>query len=87
MRAYFFSVILNHEVPDDTLQRLEMLKSLTVNGKDITHFEESIGKFMLDWIPLIVEKGLINQYLEILVNIIKFNASNLNKEIIVGIVQ
>lgn len=87
MRRHFFHVILDHDVPEDTFHRLELLKSLTDTGKDITNFEETIGGFMLDWVPQIVEMKLTDPYLEILVNIIKYNATYLDKEVVVGIVQ
>lgn len=87
MRAHFFRVIQDHDVPEDIAHRLELLKTLTDSGKNITYFEESIGQFMLHWIPAIVNAGLTEPYLEIVVNMIKFNAAHLDKVIIVGIVE
>ncbi|XP_067647622.1 tuberin [Eurosta solidaginis] len=87
LRQHFFLVIQNHEVHEDLKHRLELLDTLTDNGKDIQNFEEKIGKFMLQWIPAITEARLLRPYLDILGNIIKFNASLLDKEIVVGIVQ
>lgn len=87
MRAHFFRVIQDHDVPEDIANRLELLKTLTDNGKNITYFEESIGSFLLLWIPAIVHAGITEQFLEIVVNVIKFNAAHLDKNIIVGIVQ
>ncbi|XP_036326268.1 tuberin-like [Rhagoletis pomonella] len=87
LRHHFFYVIQNHEVPEDLKHRLELLDTLTDNGKDIQNFEEKIGKFMLQWIPAITEARLLRPYLDILGNIIKFNASLLDKDIVVGIVQ
>ncbi|XP_054732687.1 tuberin [Anastrepha obliqua] len=87
LRQHFFLVIQNHEVPEDLKHRLELLDALTDNGKDIQNFEEKIGKFMLQWIPAITEARLLRPYLDILGNIIKFNASLLDKDIVVGIVQ
>lgn len=86
MRAHFFSVIQNHEVPEDITYRFELLKSLTENGKNITHFEEEIGNFMLQWVTSIVEAKLTEYYLEIIVNLIKFNTAHVN-DVLVGIVQ
>ena len=42
---------------------------------------------MLQWAQVMVETKLMERYLEMLVNIIKFNAAHLDNEIIVGIVQ
>ncbi|XP_030373019.1 tuberin [Scaptodrosophila lebanonensis] len=87
MREKFFLVIQNHEVREDLRHLLELLDTLTENGKDITNFEEKIGKFMLLWIPAIIDAELLCPYLDMLVNLIKFNAAHLDKEILVGIVQ
>nr|AAD48498.1 gigas protein [Drosophila melanogaster] len=87
MREKFFLVIQNHEAREDLRHLLELLDTLTDNGKDITNFEEKIGKFMLLWIPAITEANLLTPYLDILVNLIKFNAAHLDKDILVGIVQ
>lgn len=42
---------------------------------------------MLQWIPAITEAHLLREFLSILGNIIKFNASLLDKDIVVGIIQ
>ncbi|KAH8270153.1 hypothetical protein KR018_004871, partial [Drosophila ironensis] len=87
MREKFFLVIQNHEAREDLRHLLELLDTLTDTGKDITNFEEKIGKFMLLWITAIKEANLLSPYLNILVNLIKFNAAHLDKDILVGIVQ
>ncbi|XP_017134841.1 tuberin [Drosophila miranda] len=87
MREKFFLVIQNHEAREDLRHLLELLDTLTENGKNITNFEEKIGKFMLLWIPAITEDNLLCPYLDMLVNLIKFNAAHLDKDILVGIVQ
>lgn len=87
MRRHFFQVILTHEVQEDAYLRLELLKSLTDTGKNITNFEEAIGIFMLHWVPQIIEMRLTASYLEILVNLIKYNATYLDKDVVVGIVK
>ncbi|XP_037940239.1 tuberin [Teleopsis dalmanni] len=87
MREHFFLVIQNHEVQEDLKHCLELLDTLTENGKDITNFEEKIGKFMLHWIPAITDANLLRPYLEMLVNLIKFNAAHLDNDIVIGIVQ
>lgn len=87
MRGHFYRVIENHNVPEDIEFRLELLKTLTDNGKNITYFEESIGTFMLQWMPAIVEAKVTETFLEMLVNIIKFNTAHLEKVVLVGIIQ
>lgn len=49
MREQFFLVIQNHEVPEDLKHRLELLDTLTENGKDIKNLEEKVcfAKFVI----------------------------------------
>lgn len=87
MRGHFFRVIQEHDVAEDTMQRLDILKALTDNGKNIKDFEDSIGAFMVQWIQVIVDEGVTESYLEVLVNMIKYNAAHLENNDLVGIVQ
>lgn len=84
LRYHFFCVIREH--PEDIAHRLALLKTLTDNGKNITYFEEKIGAFLLDWFPAIIAAGLTESCLELVVNVIKFNANCLERNI-VGIIQ
>ncbi|KAH8260917.1 hypothetical protein KR044_000431, partial [Drosophila immigrans] len=87
MREKFFLVIQNHEAREDLRHLLKLLITLTENGKDITNFEEKIGKFMLHWMPDVKEANQLSLYLDMLINLIKFNAAHLDKDILVGIVE
>ena len=42
---------------------------------------------MLDWIPVIADANLLRPYLNMLINLIKFKAANLDNDIVVGFVQ
>ncbi|XP_059607432.1 tuberin [Phlebotomus argentipes] len=87
MRAQFFRVIQNHAVPEDIGYRLELLRALTEDGKDISYFEAEIGRFMVQWCQAIMDARLMETYLDILINIIKYNAAYLDNEVTVGIVK
>ncbi|XP_055530935.1 tuberin isoform X2 [Wyeomyia smithii] len=87
MRAQFFRVIVSHEEPEDIAYRLEMLKSLTENGKNIQYFEKEIGSFLVSWIPQIDQAGLIVPLLDLIVNLVKYNAASLEKNFLVGVVN
>lgn len=87
MRGHFFRVIQEHDVAEDTAHRLDILKTLTDNGKNIKDFEDSIGAFMVQWIQVVVDRGETESYLEVLVNMIKYNAAHLENNDLVGIVQ
>lgn len=64
-----------------------MLKALTDNGRDIQNFEEEIGMFMLKWMDQIIDGKLTATYLELVVNIIKFNTAYIDREVVIGLVQ
>ncbi|XP_058838559.1 tuberin isoform X2 [Topomyia yanbarensis] len=87
MRAHFFRVIVSHEEPEDIAYRLEMLTRLTENGKNIQYFEKEIGSFLVQWIPQIDQAGLIVPLLDLIVNLVKYNAASLEKNFLVGIVN
>ncbi|CAH1986295.1 unnamed protein product [Acanthoscelides obtectus] len=87
LRAHFFRFIKSHNHPEDVRQRFELLNTLTCNGKDITHFDEEIGCFLLSWVPDITRTGKLEEYLNLIDNMIKFNASYLSDEIITGFIH
>lgn len=87
MREVFFKIIQQHNEPEDIAYRLELLKTLTDTGKNIKNFEENIGEFMLSWIPDVFMANIAQPFLEILNNIIWFNASHLDQNIVAGIIE
>ncbi|KAK2584988.1 hypothetical protein KPH14_008518 [Odynerus spinipes] len=89
MRVKFFMVVKDHNIPEDIGPRLELLQSLTENGKDILHLEERMGPFLLEWLPTITnEDGKRGaEFLSLLVNIIKFNSAYIDEHIISGLIQ
>lgn len=87
MRAHFFRFIKLHDNHEDVSQRLELLNTLTSNGKCILYFEEEVGPFLLKWLPDIIKAGKIDAYLVTIDNVIKFNAAYLDDEVMTGLIQ
>lgn len=87
MREHFFNVIQNHNVPEDINNRLELLKTLTDNGKNIKNVDDTIGEFMIKWIPAINNANLRQPFLEIIYNIIIYNAAYLDTRILIEMIQ
>lgn len=87
MREKFFNVILNHNEPEDINDRMDLLKTLTDNGKNITNFEETIGEFMLKWIPAVFSANITQPFFEILINIIIYNSGHLDDNVVAGIIE
>uniref|UniRef100_W5M5G2 Tuberin n=1 Tax=Lepisosteus oculatus TaxID=7918 RepID=W5M5G2_LEPOC len=78
LRAYFFSVIRDyHPSSEDLHDRLEVFKAMTENGKDITYLEEDIARFVLLWMDV----GLTADFLQVLVNLVKFNSCYLDQNV------
>uniref|UniRef100_A0A8C8S9H7 Tuberin n=1 Tax=Pelusios castaneus TaxID=367368 RepID=A0A8C8S9H7_9SAUR len=70
LRAHFFRVIKDYPSNEDLPERLEVFKALTDNGRHITHLEEELAEFVLQW----MEVGLSSEFLLVLVNLVKFNS-------------
>lgn len=87
LRAHFFRVVKQYDHPDDIIPRFELLQALTDNGKDSLYFEEEVGSFLLGWLPVITGIGKTLEYLALLVNVIKFNASYVDEETTSSLVQ
>lgn len=87
MREHFFNVIQNHDVPEDIQNRLDLLKTLTENGKNIKNVDDTIGEFTLNWMPAIDEANLTQPFLEVIVNIIQYNAGYLDSKILSGYIR
>ncbi|CAH0719708.1 unnamed protein product, partial [Brenthis ino] len=76
----------NHP-PEDYQLRFKLLYTLTNSGKDIKCLEEQIGPFLLEWLPQIQTPAHIIDFLNLVTNVVKFNAAYLNEEIVHGIVN
>ncbi|KFM71940.1 Tuberin, partial [Stegodyphus mimosarum] len=87
MRTYLFKILATHNILEDTLPRLEMLKALSEDGKIVSNFEEEIGPFLLSWFPEIMGTGKTAEFLRLITNVIKFNAAYLDDEIIAGFIK
>ncbi|KAL5291508.1 TSC2 family protein [Megaselia abdita] len=89
MREFFFNVIKDHDVDEDLQIRVDMMVALSENGRQISKFEERIGQFMLDLAPLVLQgpTTLIHDFLDMLANLIQYNASHLESVILVGFVN
>ena len=44
LRTHFFQVVRNHNIPEDTQERFDILRVLTLDGKNILHLEQDVGE-------------------------------------------
>lgn len=87
MKTHFFRLVQNNKSHSDLPYYLEMLAKITENGRDIQNFEDEIGMFLLRWMDEIIVAKLTAPYLELIINICKFNAAYIDREVVVGIMQ
>lgn len=73
--------------PEDAPPRFRLLHALTDSGKNISCVEEQIGPFLVDWLPQVQPPALLVDFLQLVTNVVKFNASSLDEEIVHGIVE
>ncbi|XP_050670637.1 tuberin [Leptidea sinapis] len=73
--------------PEDYQLRFKLLNTLTNTGKDIKCFEEQIGPFLLEWLPQLQSTAHIIDFVQLITNVVKFNAVYLDEEIVHGIVN
>lgn len=87
LRALFFRIVKQYDHPEDIILRFELLQALTDNGKDSLYFEEEVGSFLLNWLSVISGTAKAIEFLGLLVNVIKFNASYVDEETTSTLVQ
>lgn len=88
MRGQFFRLVQDHPSSiEDLIPRLRVLAALTNDGKDLVHFEELMGPFLVKTWPLVFKTGYEITFLHIVVNMIKFNSAYLDAPVITGFVK
>ncbi|XP_037872619.1 tuberin isoform X4 [Bombyx mori] len=90
MRTIFFKFLREthpSHPPDDYQLRFKLLYTLTNSGKNINCFEVDIGEFLLEWLPQIQTPSNTVEFLQLIVNVVKFNATYLDEHIVHGIVN
>ncbi|XP_070391130.1 tuberin isoform X3 [Dermacentor albipictus] len=87
IRAHCFNLVLDLTLPEDLPLRLELVRALTDNGKCLNLFEEQAGTFLVKWMPEVLSAGRAQELLPLLVNVVRFNSSFLDRTTIMGFVQ
>ncbi|KAI5634859.1 tuberin domain-containing protein [Phthorimaea operculella] len=72
---------------EDEQPRFRLMYTLTNTGKNISCFEEQVGAFLVEWMPQIQNPALQVEFLQLVTNVVKFNASSLDEDVVHGIVK
>ena len=59
---------------------------LSQDGKDLELFEEEAPAFLLAWMRDVMSSSRVPDYLQVLVNVIKYNAAYVDEEVMAGLV-
>lgn len=88
LRELFFRNIIDaHDVPEDIQCQLDLLKTITDNGKNIKSIDDVIGNFILNrWLSKINDKQQIKEILAVVHNIIVYNAAYLDPSFVEAII-
>ncbi len=87
LRVYIFDIVKESQFNEDDFILIELLKAMTDNGKDLLYLEESIGSFLLQFLPQVSQLQLLKQFLPFLLNVIKFNSAYVDGNMIGGVVS
>ena len=77
----------------DLIPRLYLLEALTSEGKEVTHFETEIGPLLKRFFPhinnissqaAVADDQITKVFLQLILNMIKFNSSYLDADTIIG---
>lgn len=87
VREHFFRVIQLNDNLEDVQSQLNLLKTLTENGKNIKDIDNVIGDFILNrWLAKVGDSKQIREILVMVHNIIVYNAAYLNPDVVNGII-
>ncbi len=87
LRVYIFDIISGSNYNEDNFILIELLKAMTDNGKDLLYLEETIGNFLLHFLPQVSQLHLLKEFLPFLLNVIKFNSAYVDGNLIGGVVS
>lgn len=86
-RSHFFRVIEANDNLEDVQCQLDLLKTLTDNGKNIKDIDDVIGSFILDrWLAKVNDFNQVKEILVMVQNIIVYNAAYLDPDTVNGII-
>lgn len=86
MKSIIFNDLKSIRYLEDFYHKVYCLQALTKNGKNLERIEEETGSAVATWEKELVKhyeklKGkIVIEFLQLIVNVIKFNAAHLDEE-------
>lgn len=93
MKSIIFNDLKSIDYLEDFYYKIYCLIALTKNGKNLERIEEETGPTVTIWERELVKhyeklKGkIVTEFLQLIVNVIKFNAAHLDEEHLSGLVR
>ncbi|CAL4064054.1 unnamed protein product, partial [Meganyctiphanes norvegica] len=87
MRHVFFNYISNNYQHEDTKPMFEFFSSVISEGKQLEYIEEFVGPFLHAWLPNVLASPKASDALNLLFNLVKFNAAYLDEYVVTGYVK
>lgn len=88
LRYKFLQLVKIHSIHDEDIPwRLDLMFALTDDGKNIEYCQNEIGVFMVNWFDKIITVSKLTDFLKLLTNLIKYNASCFEQDVISDIIK
>lgn len=88
LRYKFLQLVKIHSIHDEDIPwRLDLMFALTDDGKNIEYCQNEIGVFMVNWFDKIIAASKLTDFLKLLTNLIKYNASSFEHDVVSDIIK
>nr|XP_045602296.1 tuberin-like isoform X2 [Procambarus clarkii] len=87
MRQVFFEYISKNYQHEEIEHMFRFFCAVIGKGKKIEHIEESVGMFLLEWLPAVLEMPQAVDGLNLVNTLVKFNSAFLDEPVVVGFVM
>lgn len=87
MRHVFYNYVAENYQHEDVKPMFDFFREVIAYGKQLHNIEELAGPFFLKWLPIVLASPQATDALNLLVNLVKFNAAYLDEFVVTGYVK
>lgn len=87
MRHVFYNYIAENYQQEEIRPMFDFFREVVSDGKQLEYIEELAGPFLLEWLPFVLASPQATDALNLLVNLVKFNAAYLDETVVTGYVK